>query len=463
MKKILTLVLFLVLTITLAGCNDKEEPIECELPKVIVDGNCVDPSPIYGDIYFSLIGADEVTILVDDEYYDKGYIARDDQTPLTEYVSVTGDVNVTQVGTYYVQYTLDYQGTQTTLIRTVNVTTVELNDNCDLVTDTSLLECKRDWTEYLHTLVSLKLYISDTSMVDSREVFAEVETILSYYNQISDKYESYDGVTNVRTINENPTAVHVIDEDLFNLIEFTLEHQAEVNNLFNAALGPVLQIWHDYRENCNNNGVCEVPPMQDLLDKKPLTDPDDITMDRENLTITMLEGMSLDLGGVSKGYISNIITAYLDSLDLHGYLVNNGESNISIGGLHPVRDNGKFLLAVTDPTFISPWYATIYLGDGDQLVTSGDYQQYYTVDGEFYHHIIHNDTLMPERYSRSVSVITTDAALADLYSTAIFLMTIEEGKAFVNAIDGLEAIWYDIDGTVHFSDNFEEDYLNALN
>jgi len=42
-------------------------------------------------------------------------------------------------------------------------------------------------------------------------------------------------------------------------------------------------------------------------------------------------------------------------------------------------------------------------------------------------------------------------------------MTIEEGKAFVNAIDGLEAIWYDIDGTVHFSDNFEEDYLNALN
>ena len=69
---------------------------------------------------------------------------------------------------------------------------------------------------------------------------------------------------------------------------------------------------------------------------------------------------------------------------------------------------------------------------------------------------------MPERFSRSVSIITDDPALADLYSTAIFTMSIEDGLLFVNGIDGLEAIWYTIDNKAVMSDNFEEMYLVDL-
>ena len=173
--------------------------------------------------------------------------------------------------------------------------------------------------------------------------------------------------------------------------------------------------------------------------------------------------MSLDFGGVSKGYISGKLMEYLDALDLDGYLLNNGTSNISIGGTHPTRDNSKFLLAITNPTDPlnpSAYYATVYLGDGDQLVTSGDYQQFYKVGETLYHHIIHNDTLMPERNSRSVSIIYDDPGVADLYSTAIFLMTITEGIEFVDNIEGLEAIWYGMDNVIYFSENFEDYYLN---
>lgn len=464
MKKLLSLGLILVLGITLSGCNDdNNDDADCTSPKVIVNGECVDPDPIYGDIYFSLIGNETVVVEVGDIYYDKGFIARDDQTPLQDYVTVTGNVNLSEVGEYIVTYTLDYQDVETVLKRTVIVVEPGLNDNCDEVEGTTLLLCQKTWTQYLHTVVKLKVYIEKDSAVDSELVFFQIENTLAYYNKTTDKYKAYDGIVNINTINANPTATHTVDEQLFEVIKFTLDHQGEVNNLFNAALGPVLQIWHDYRENCNNYGTCEVPLMDDLLAKKQYTNPADITLDEVNHTITMKEHMSLDLGGVSKGFISGKIIDYLDSLEIHGYLLNNGESNISIGGDHPTRENGQFLLAVTDPEFIKPYYATIYLSDGDQLVTSGDYQQYYTANGEYFHHIIHNDTLMPERYNRSVSIITSDPALADLYSTAIFLMTVEEGKTFVNAIDGLEAIWYDIDGNIHFSENFETQYLNELN
>ena len=220
------------------------------------------------------------------------------------------------------------------------------------------------------------------------------------------------------------------------------------------------------RDNVTPNELENLSPTFDELNaKKPFTNPNDVTLDSENLTVTMKEGMSLDLGGVSKGFISGEILDHLDTLDLYGFLLNNGNSNISVGGLRPKRESGEFLIGVLDPRN-SEWesdsYATVYLADNEQLVTSGDYQQYFIAGGEFYHHIIHNETLFPERYSRSVSIVTSDPALADLYSTAIFNMSIEDGQTFVDSIAGLEAIWFGIDGTIYFSANFEANHLVEL-
>jgi len=55
----------------------------------------------------------------------------------------------------------------------------------------------------------------------------------------------------------------------------------------------------------------------------------------------------------------------------------------------------------------------------------------------------------------SVTIITEDGGLGDIYSTAVFLMSVEEGRAFVEATDGLEAIWYNTDGTVEYSSGFD--------
>jgi len=443
MKKTLGLILLILISLTLVGCKD--DP---------------DPDPIYDNVIFDMFGDPEVYVNAGDQYNDFGIIAKDSGEDITEFVTIDNTVDTDYAGSYIITYTLDYHDVITVLTRTVHV--LHENAACQLVEGTETLECYKNWSSYLHTVVTLKIYFHQYDNINSEEIFDDLEDIISLYHQISDKYDNYEGYVNIKTINDDPTATHTILPELYELIDFTVTNQASVDNLFNTALGPVLQIWHDYRENCAVNQVCEVPPMQDLLDAKAFTDPDDIILDEENYTITMSAGMSLDLGGVSKGFISGKLIEYLDALDLNGYLLNNGESNISIGGVHPTRENEMFLLAITDPTYSLPYYATVYLSDGDQLVTSGDYQQYYVVGDDLYHHIIHNDTLIPERNSRSVSIITNDPALADLYSTAIFLMTIEEGTLFVDSIAGLEAIWYGMDGTVSFSENFEEEYLFNL-
>ena len=89
------------------------------------------------------------------------------------------------------------------------------------------------------------------------------------------------------------------------------------------------------------------------------------------------------------------------------------------------------------------------------MVTSGDYQRYFVVDGKTYHHIIHPDTLMPSGYWRSVTVVCADSGLADALSTALFLLPYEEGLALAQKC-GAEAMWLDKEGNRQYSPGFQK-------
>ncbi len=75
------------------------------------------------------------------------------------------------------------------------------------------------------------------------------------------------------------------------------------------------------------------------------------------------------------------------------------------------------------------------------LVTSGDYQRYFVVDGKRYHHLIDPDTLWPAAYFNGVTVLCPDSGMADCLTTGLFCMPLEEGQKLVETLDGVEAMW----------------------
>ena len=91
------------------------------------------------------------------------------------------------------------------------------------------------------------------------------------------------------------------------------------------------------------------------------------------------------------------------------------------------------------------------------VVTSGDYQRKYTVDGKQYHHIIDPVTLYPSNYWHTVTIICDDSGVADMLSTALFLLPLEEGKAILEQFEA-EAVWVDMEDQVYYSDGFQ-DYI----
>ncbi|MBN2541099.1 MAG: FAD:protein FMN transferase [Bacilli bacterium] len=344
-------------------------------------------------------------------------------------------------------------------------------DYCMISYDQTWYGCQKTLTSYFDTTMSLTLYYTPEDNYDVAFYFDYFETILSQYHKSFDNYHEYEGVNNVYTIN-HATGPVVLDDVLFDAIQYSLDNDELVvvdgTPMFNIALQPVLSIWHDARESteCDDTielGISYCPVPNDLIDGISFnTNPADIVLDPETNTISFLkENMGIDLGGMAKGYVSKIISDYLDSAGIT-YLLNTGNSNVIGGGFNPARENGYFYIALSKPTtsfsIMTEYYLTVMVPEGMAVVTSGNNQRFFIGidDEEVYHHIIDPITNYPGGYSMSVTLLYEDSALADILSTAIYLMPLEDAKSFVNNYDGLEAVWYHYDGTYEYSDGFEQ-------
>jgi thiamine biosynthesis lipoprotein len=357
-----------------------------------------------------------------------------------------------------------------TLILSSCQSNVDIPNSCTETTESDIFRCDTTYTSYLNTVVSLTIYVNKTTLDDERfsvdKIYQDVESTLSDFHELTTKYDPYAGINNVYEINQRAGEEVVIDQRLFDLISYAIETQPAVDNQFNIAIGPVVDIWHNYREQCYETNECALPSIEELQSANQFTDYTKLTLNPNIPSITLDDGMSIDLGGVSKGFISSYLTDILDGYPLEGYLLNNGESNISVGGKHPLRENGVYIVAITNPEdpFSSNYLGTIELNGADQLITSGDYQKYYTVDNTVYHHIIDPDTLFPSNVFRSITVITDNSAFGDILSTALFNMTLSEGKLLIEKYDNVDVLWVLGNGEVEYTTNFVTKYnLNILN
>ena len=306
------------------------------------------------------------------------------------------------------------------------------------------------YLDYFDTITSI------TICAESEEQFAEykhlAEDTMEKYHELFDIYDNYDGVN---TINDNAGIAPVtVDPEIIRLLEFSRQEYEETGGKINVAMGSVLSVWHDYREaGIENPSRAQVPGQQELQRAAEHVNLDEVQIDEEASTVYLPdEDMSLDVGAIAKGYATKCLAEKLKEAGVTSALLSLGGNVETIG----TKADGKpWRVGVQNPdTSAAKAYLHVLKLTDTCLVTSGTYQRYYEVDGVRYHHIIDQDTLMPENTYDSVTILCNDSARADALSTAVFNMDPETGMAFVEAQDGVEALWVYPDGTEAQSSGF---------
>ena len=308
-----------------------------------------------------------------------------------------------------------------------------------------------------YTATFLTLFDTVTSIVgkaDSQEEFQKTAQVihdeLLVYHQLFDIYNEYEGINNLKTVNDRAGLEPVqVDQKIIDLLKDCKHYYALTNGRVNVAMGSVLYLWHETRnDGINDPANARLPRQEELEAAKAHTAMDALVIDEEASTVYISDPeVRLDVGAVAKGWSVQRVSEEAPA----GLLISVGGN---VCGTGPKDETGTpWVVGVQNPDGGENYLHTLYLTKGS-VVTSGDYQRAYIVDGEIYHHIIDPDTLYPSRYWRSVTIVCDDSGLADALSTALFLLPLEEGTALAETC-GAEAMWVDSAGAIFYSKGFE--------
>lgn len=331
-----------------------------------------------------------------------------------------------------------------------------------------LVSCKKESVEKydieffntFDTVTHIIIYDSD-----SKRANKELETMHNRFNElhkIYDKYNDYEGLNNLKTINDNAGIEPVkVDKELFYLIEYSLDSYKNISNKTNIAMGPVVDTWNKYRELYEAGKTkeevvellgSEIPTKKELDLSRQYLNVDDIVLNKEDQTVYLKKtDMQLDVGSVAKGYATELVAKEAEERGVKSAIISAGGNVRAIGG--PI-DRDYYSVAVQNPYKNSKEekdFLTVLKIKGKSVVTSGDYQRYFKVDDKNYCHIIDPESLMPGNIYRSVSVITEDSLLCDYLSTSLFLMPYEEGRDLADKLN-VDVIWAFPNGEVKVTD-----------
>ena len=293
-----------------------------------------------------------------------------------------------------------------------------------------------------------------TGKSESQEAFSrqaqDIHDRLLRCHQLFDIYHEYEG-NNLKTVNDNAGIAPVaVDPEIIALLKDCKAYYEATGGVVNPAMGGVLRLWHEARsDGIDDPANAYLPNGEKLKAAAEHMDMDAVILDESASTVYISDpDVRLDVGAIAKGWSVQRVCADAPS----GLLISVGGNVFATGPKDP--SGTPWVVGVQDPDRGDSYLHTLTV-TGGSIVTSGDYQRAYVVDGELYHHIIDPATLYPSTLWRSVTVVCPDSGLADALSTALFVLPMEAGQALLDTL-GAEALWVDRDGNRFYSPGFEE-------
>lgn len=273
----------------------------------------------------------------------------------------------------------------------------------------------KETRELMGTIVTITVYGDDKaflkeSVEDAFDEIIRIDALLSNYKNDSD----------VSLLNSQKYITGFSDDLKIN-IEKSVYYSKISNGSFDITVQPILDL---YSESFAAGG----PPSDDQIREKLgmvnfryINYSDDI--------IAIHPKQKITLGGIAKGYAVDKAIEVLQGKGIQSALVNAGGDMMTIG---TKPDGEKWNVALADPRDKKNTIDIIEL-NGNAVVTSGDYERYFTEDKSF-HHIVDPRTGYSATELISVTIVADNAMDADAISTAVFVLGREKGAELMKEL-----------------------------
>ncbi|KYN63378.1 thiamine biosynthesis protein ApbE [Pantoea agglomerans] len=242
----------------------------------------------------------------------------------------------------------------------------------------------------------------------------------------------------------------VVSQPVFDLIACAHAVSLLPDSLFNLAIGPLVKCWKIGFQGHR------VPSETELQARIALTNPHDVILDDTSRSVMLARpGMEIDLGAIAKGYIADVVQAFLRQQQVSSALINLG-GNVQTVGAPP--EEAGWAIGLKKPFGEAEELIGVISVNNRSVVTSGIYERYFELDGVCYHHILDPRSGHPlDNDLLSVTVISDRSLDGDIYTTLLYGLGVEQGIACLAEQPGIEAIFVTRDRQVicssqrHFS------------
>jgi len=257
---------------------------------------------------------------------------------------------------------------------------------------------------------------------------------------------SEDSETNLINNNAGVTPVHV-SEEIILLIERALRISSVTQGAFDISYGSVdKSLWNF------DTTMSALPNVELAKESVKLINYKNIIIDKTAGTVFLKEkGMRIGFGGIGKGYAAEKAKALMQAQGVESGVV-NASGDLTTWGNMPNGD--KWTIGIVHPEMANSVFSYMNVSDLS-VATSGNYEKFIVIDGKKYSHTINPKTGLPVTGIKSVTIVSTNAEVADAMATPVMIMGIEAGMYMINQIKDIEAIIIDENNTLYASKNIK--------
>lgn len=193
-----------------------------------------------------------------------------------------------------------------------------------------------------------------------------------------------------------------------------------------------------------------LPSRESLRKSVHLINYKNIIIDKTTSTIFLSKaGMRIGFGGIGKGYAAMCAKNVMVKLGIKSGVVNAAGDMTAWG----TQENGQpWSIGISDPEAKHTFFSKLTLNN-QSIATSGNYEKFIDIAGVRYSHTIDPKTGMPTKGIKSVSILATNAELADALTTPVMILGAEIGLHLIDQLAGVAAIIVDDNGKVFVSKN----------